>query len=352
MAEAEVGDEQRFEDPTVNALCERVAELLGFEAAVFLPSGHDVQRDRVPAAHRPGRRRGVSCTGPSHPIVAEAGGPAAFVGRVLRPLDGDARHVHARTRCARRCAPPATATCRARGSCRSSRPRTWRGGHVWPLEQLRAVVGVARERGPAAAHGRRAADERGRRERASRPPSGRAGSTRRGWTSPRASARRSAPAWPARAELIDEAWRYKQMIGGAMRQAGILAAGALYALDHHVERLADDHANARTLAAGLAGSPGVELDPASVRPTSSSSRSTTRARLVRRARGRRRADGRARPDDGPRRHAPRRRRRRSRAGRRRRPRRPRGALSGEFLGLSPTNPPLGAGASPPRRARR
>ena len=64
--------------------------------------------------------------------------------------------------------------------------------------------------------------------------------------------------------LIDEAWRYKQMWGGAMRQAGIIAAGALYALDHHVERLADDHALARELAGGLAAVPGVALDPAAV----------------------------------------------------------------------------------------
>jgi len=61
-------------------------------------------------------------------------------------------------------------------------------------------------------------------------------------------------------ELIDEAWRYKQMIGGAMRQAGIVCAGALHALDHHVDRLADDHALARELAAGLAEVPGVAID--------------------------------------------------------------------------------------------
>ena len=62
-------------------------------------------------------------------------------------------------------------------------------------------------------------------------------------------------------ELIDEAWRYKQMWGGAMRQAGIIAAAGLYALDHHVDRLAEDHENARALAEGLAELPGVELDP-------------------------------------------------------------------------------------------
>jgi threonine aldolase len=65
-------------------------------------------------------------------------------------------------------------------------------------------------------------------------------------------------------ELIDEAWRYKQMIGGALRQAGIVAAGALHALDHHVERLADDHALARELASGLAGVEGVDIDPGAV----------------------------------------------------------------------------------------
>jgi threonine aldolase len=66
------------------------------------------------------------------------------------------------------------------------------------------------------------------------------------------------------AELIDEAWRYKQMWGGSMRQAGIIAAAGLYALDHHVERLAEDHANARALADGLTGIDGIEIDPSSV----------------------------------------------------------------------------------------
>jgi threonine aldolase len=65
-------------------------------------------------------------------------------------------------------------------------------------------------------------------------------------------------------ELIDEAWRYKQMWGGAMRQSGIVAAAGLYALDHHVERLAEDHENARLLAHGLAELPGVRIDPATV----------------------------------------------------------------------------------------
>jgi threonine aldolase len=68
----------------------------------------------------------------------------------------------------------------------------------------------------------------------------------------------------ASGELIEEAWRYKQMIGGAMRQAGVLAAAALYALDHHVERLAEDHAHAHRLASGLAEIEGVRIDVARV----------------------------------------------------------------------------------------
>jgi len=65
-------------------------------------------------------------------------------------------------------------------------------------------------------------------------------------------------------DFIAEAWRSKQQMGGAMRQAGIIAAGGVYALRHHVKRLAEDHANARRLAEGLAGLPGIKLDPASV----------------------------------------------------------------------------------------
>jgi threonine aldolase len=65
-------------------------------------------------------------------------------------------------------------------------------------------------------------------------------------------------------ELIEEAWRYKQMLGGAMRQAGVIAAGALWALRHNVERLQEDHENARLLAEGLAAIDGVTIDPATV----------------------------------------------------------------------------------------
>src|ERR1700761_2403567 len=86
MAEAEVGDEQKFEDPTVNALCARVAELLGQEAAVFLPSGTMCNEIAFRLHIRPGGDEAILHR-TAHPIIAEAGGPAAFAGAMMQPLD-------------------------------------------------------------------------------------------------------------------------------------------------------------------------------------------------------------------------------------------------------------------------
>src|SRR3954471_11962274 len=87
MAEAQVGDEQKLADPTVNALCLRVAELLGMEAAVYLPSGTMCNEIAFRLHVRPGGDE-VYLHRSSHPIVAEAGGPAAFSGAMMHPLDG------------------------------------------------------------------------------------------------------------------------------------------------------------------------------------------------------------------------------------------------------------------------
>ena len=118
------------------------------------------------------------------------------------------------------------------------------GGRVWPLEQLRGVVDGRAGAGPAPAHGRRAADERGRRLGRARRARSRAGFDTAWLDFTKGLGAPLGACLAGSAELIEEAWRYKQMLGGALRQAGIVAAGALYALDHNVERLADDHANA------------------------------------------------------------------------------------------------------------
>ena len=126
-------------------LCARVAALLGMEAAVFLPSGTMCNEIAFRLHIRPGGDEAILHR-TSHPIIAEAGGPAAFAGAMMQPLDTPQGHVHRRRR-ARRAALPATATRRARGSCRVEQSTNMAGGRVWPLEQLRGVVDVAQEHG-------------------------------------------------------------------------------------------------------------------------------------------------------------------------------------------------------------
>ncbi len=197
----------------------------------------------------------------SHPLIAEAGGPAAISGAVLCPVDGDGGRFDADT---------LRAMLRRPGDRYAPRSRlvsleqttNIAGGRVWSLEQMRSVLAVARD-----------ADMRAHLDGARLMNAVVAsGVPARDWAS------RFDTAWldftkglgaPVGAvlagsrELIDEAWRYKQMWGGAMRQAGIVAAAGLYALDHHVDRLAEDHENARVLAEGLAEA-GADLDPQTV----------------------------------------------------------------------------------------
>jgi threonine aldolase len=261
MASAEVGDEQQFADPTVNELCARTAELLGFEAAVFLPSGTMCNAIAFRLHIRPGGDEAILHRS-AHPLRFEAGGPADISGAVMYPLDGPGGMFTAdAVRAALR---PAGFRYAPRSRLVSVEQTTnVEGGRVWPLEQVRAVVDAAKE------HGLRLHLDGARLMNAvvasGVPP--------REWTRGFDTAwidftkGLGAPVGAALAgsrELIDEAWRYKQMWGGAMRQAGIVAAGALYALDHHVERLAEDHENASVLAEGLAAIAGVEIDPATV----------------------------------------------------------------------------------------
>jgi threonine aldolase len=261
MATAEVGDEQGFADPTVNALCARVADLLGFEAAVYLPSGTMCNAIAFRLHVRPGGDE-VYLHRMSHPLVAEAGGPAALSGAVLSPLDGSrgmftAAELEAVLR-------PAGDRYQPRSRLVSVEQTTnLAGGHVWPADQLREVVEVA------SAYGMRLHMDGARLMNAVVASGVPAAEWTRGFDTAWLDFSKGlgAPVGACLAgsrELIDEAWRYKQMIGGAMRQAGIVAAGALYALDHHVERLADDHALARDLARGLEGVPGLEIDAAAV----------------------------------------------------------------------------------------
>ncbi|MDX6661597.1 MAG: threonine aldolase [Solirubrobacteraceae bacterium] len=260
IAQAEVGDEQRLADPTVTALQERVADLLGHEAGLFLPSGTMCNAISFRLHVRPGGDE-ILLDRTSHPINAEAGGPAAISSAMLHLLDGDGgRFTAAQVQEAIR--PPDRYLPRSR-LVSVEQTTNLAGGRIWPLSQIRDVLDVARARGMRAhldgarllnavvATGVSAADY--------------ASGFDTAWIDfTKGLGAPVGACLAASRDLIDEAWRYKQMWGGAFRQSGIVAAAGLYALDHHVERLAEDHANARLLADGLAELPGVELDPATV----------------------------------------------------------------------------------------
>ncbi len=261
IAAAEVGDEQRGLDPTTNALQERVAHLLGHEAAVFLPSGTMCNEIAFLIHARPGGDE-VVLDRTSHPVNSEAGGPAQLAGLMIRALDGD-RGVFSADQLEAAMRPPYNRYTPRSRLISVEQTTNLGGGRIWPLETIRAVLAVARR------HGLRAHLDGARLLNAvvasGVPASDYAGGFDTAWLD--FTKGLGAPVGAVLAgsrETIDEAWRWKQMLGGALRQSGVLAAGCLYALDHHVDRLAEDHEHARLLAEGLAELPGVTLDPDTV----------------------------------------------------------------------------------------
>jgi threonine aldolase len=261
IAAAEVGDEQRGMDPTTRRLQERVAQLLGHEAALFLPSGTMCNEIALRLHVRPGGDEVILDT-TSHPVNFEAGGPAQLAGAMVRTLDGDGGVFQP---------DQLEAAMRPAGNRYVPRSRLVSveqttnigGGRVWPLETIRGVLEVARR------HDLRAHLDGARLMNAVVA----SGVTADAYASAFDSAwidftkGLGAPVGAVLAgseDLIADAWRWKQMLGGAFRQSGMVAAGCLYALDHHIQRLAQDHEHARILAEGLAQLPGARLDPASV----------------------------------------------------------------------------------------
>ena len=255
MMAAEVGDEQHGDDPTVNALCVRMADLLGKQAAMFLPSGTMCNEIAILTHCRPGDE--ILAHRTAHIIAAEAGAPWALAGVQVTGLDGargqfDVATLEDAIRQPRRHAPPQALIVVEQTS-------NLGGGAIWPLEQLQAVADAAR------AHGLATHMDGARLLNATVafdiPPREMAEQYDSVWVD--FTKGLGAPLGAVLAgsgDFIDAAWRWKQRLGGALRQAGICAAACLYALDHNVERLAEDHENARTLARGLAQIPGIEVE--------------------------------------------------------------------------------------------
>lgn len=259
MAEADVGDDVLGDDPTVNALEARTADLLGKEASVFMPSGTMTNQVAIRCHTQPGDE--LFAHRESHVVWYEAGAPAALSGVMCNLLEGPRGQFTARA--LRQAVRPANVHHpRPRLLCLENTHNRG-GGSVWPMEQLAEVCRTATELGLSChLDGARlwnAAVATGTVERdLARPFDSVSVCFSKGLGAPVGSALAGERAF------IDRARRFRKMFGGGMRQAGIIAAGALHALEHHRQRLAEDHAHARKLAERLAELPGLEVDLACV----------------------------------------------------------------------------------------
>jgi threonine aldolase len=254
MSEAIVGDDVLGDDPTVIRLQERVAEILGKPAACFVPSGTMANQTAIRAHTQPGDE--VIAHKDSHIIHYETGAPAALSGVMVRPLEGD-RGLFNDDAVEQAVRPISSHFPRSRLLIVENTHNRG-GGSIWPLALIQDVT--------ARAHAHHLACHLdGARLWNASIASGVAPSTyashfdsvsccfSKGLGSPAGSAVAGSVEWVARVH------RFRKMFGGAMRQAGVLAAAALYALDHHLERLAEDHARARVLADGVGNTRGLSI---------------------------------------------------------------------------------------------
>jgi threonine aldolase len=255
MASAEVGDDVLGDDPTVIALQERVAHLMGKEAACFVPSGTMANQTAIRAHTEPGDE--IIAHEGSHIIHYETGSPAALSGVMIRPTFGplglfDADQVEALVR-------PRSSHFANSRMLVIENTHNRGGGSVWPLEQIQRVVASARK------HDLRCHLDGARIWNASaktgisvaeyaKPFDTISCCFSKGLGAPAGSAVCGSKA------IISRVHRFRKMFGGTMRQSGILAAAALYALENHRARLVEDHANARVLGEELAQIKGLTLN--------------------------------------------------------------------------------------------
>ncbi len=259
MMSAEVGDDVLGDDPTARALEARVAELLGKEAALFTPSGTMANQLAIRSVCEPGDELIVDQT--CHCCNYETGAPAALSGCSVRMLRG--RRGIFEPEQIREAYRPKNAHFAGSRMVVVENTSNLGGGSVWPLERVAQVRQVCDELGlHLHLDGARLWNAAVASGHSPRAYADCAGTVAVCFSKSLGTPAGSMLAGPR--ELIDRARRFRKMFGGAMRQVGILAAAALYALDHHIDRLAEDHANARRLAEALAALPGIRLDPASV----------------------------------------------------------------------------------------
>jgi threonine aldolase len=256
MSEAEVGDDVFGEDPTVNALQEKVANLLGKEAALFVPSGTMANQLSIKSHTQPGDE--VIIEGSSHPYNFEGGAGAALSGIQFQCLKGvrgilDASQIEEAIRPADHHFPVTKLICLENTHNRG-------GGSIYPLEKMAEIYRLTKSKGlllhldgarlwnASVAMGIKPLEYAQWADSVSVCLS-------KGLGAPIGSL--VAGSKP----FIDRIHRFRKMFGGGMRQVGIIAAAGIYALNHHLERLKEDHHNAKRLAVGLKEFKGVSIDP-------------------------------------------------------------------------------------------
>jgi threonine aldolase len=254
MRAAELGDDVFGDDPTVNALQRRIAVDLGFEAALFMPTGTQSNLCGLMSHCQRGDEYIVGQM--AHTYRWEGGGAAVLGSIQPQPVPNQADGTLALADIEAAIKPDDAHFARTKLLALEN---TW-GGKVLPLEYIEAATKLAHSRGLAAhLDGARLFNAAVASGVAARQITRHFDSVSvcfsKGLGTPAGSALCGSR------ELISRAHRWRKMTGGAMRQSGVLAAAALYALDHHVARLADDHAHARALAEGLQGLAGVSVTP-------------------------------------------------------------------------------------------
>jgi threonine aldolase len=234
-----------------------MAALMGKEAALFLPSGTMCNQIAIATHCRPGDE--ILAHETAHILTSEGGGTAAIAGAQVTGLKGargqfDEDTLRAAIRPRSRNAPPQTLV-------EIEQTANAGGGTVWPVARMNAIAAIARE------HGMASHIDGARLMNAAVAAGVPVGEMVAGFDSlwldfTKGLGTGVGAVLVGSREFIGAAWRWKQRMGGAMRQSGMLAAGCLYALDHHVDRLAEDHANAKSLVRGLAQIPGITAEPA------------------------------------------------------------------------------------------
>jgi len=257
MANAVVGDEQQGADPTTNRLQEMVADLLGREAAMFLPSGTMCNQIAYRMWCQPGDEVIIEKTG--HAIHSETGAPAALSGVMMRPIDGT-NGIFNSIQMLEAIRPKYSRNSPRSALISIENTANFGGGTIWPIKQLKSVSNAAHKAGlKCHMDGARLFNA----VIASGTPASRYGQSvdslwidlSKGLGCP------IGAVLVGDKEFIEEAFRFKHQFGGAMRQSGIIAAAGIFALQNNLDRLEEDHENAQYLGQKLSELPGLRLDP-------------------------------------------------------------------------------------------